>query len=361
MKPSPKKFRLQNTKIHLTYPDHVDIILFLDFFMKKYLSIELYSVVHEIGSTGHKHTHALFKFDKIFTSSKSNCFDYMNLHPNIKPVTSKTHWERTVEYHKKDGKPITNIGVEKKTDARLDIEDIWSHPSVSDAILNTCNSVKEVGGIIAAFNCKPINYGEEPTVNWKPWQQELYDELETTPDDRTVRWYWDPTGCAGKSFFAKHMGMYKGAFTTSKANAYHVATQIQDTMKKGQTILTVIFNFTRQCEAHKVYQAIEALKDGMITAEKYHGETMYFPSPHVVIFANYFPDIKTMTIDRWSIRVLDTDGDNVRHELSGYDIEDWIEEKMTKRGVDREEAMESMLEAIIDSLRPTKRIQSRRN
>jgi len=67
---------------------------------------------------------------------------------------------------------------------------------------------------------------------------------------------------------AKHVGMYKGAFVTTTGNIYNVATQLADAVKQGNAILTVIFNFTRDSEQHKVYQAIEQLKDGLVTSQE---------------------------------------------------------------------------------------------
>jgi len=99
--------------------------------------------------------------------------------------------------------------------------------------------------------------------------------------------------------------MYKGAFVSTKANIYHTATSIDEFIKKNSsTVLVIIFNFTRQQEAHNVYQALEELKDGMVTSEKYKGRTIYFNVPHLVVFANYLPEVKHLTIDRWDIRIL---------------------------------------------------------
>lgn len=340
-----KKFRIQNSRIHLTYPDHIDGETYL-----KWLGVTFpgkpvtqYSIVKEIGKTGHKHTHVLLKFDGSFQSTNSAVFDFEHKHPNIKPVTTSIHWDRTAKYHKKQNDPLSNIPEDaKKLDHKEKIKAIWDSKSVSDAIMHVCETTKEVGGVIAAFNNKPIDYGEEPKIDWKPWQQDLYNEMQGTPDTRTVAWYWDPKGNAGKTFYAKHMCMYKGTFVSTKANAYHVATQIQDVLKNGNGILSVIFNFSRQVECHKVYQAIECLKDGLMTAEKYHGATLVFPSPHVVVFANYLPDITQMSIDRWSIRVIHPDGCGLALRATGAELEAWYTSYMKQNNRSREDAVEAL-------------------
>lgn len=312
-----KSFRLQNRKIHLTYKTHIDPEIWLAWAKgSKKLHIDSYSIVHETSDENHPypHTHILLDSGKNKKFNTTNCrfFDWILsetkevIHPNIATIKTNKHWDNAILYHYKESKPFTNI--EKPITAKEEIENIWKCDSVSDALLSTCSSLKNIGGIIAAFNCKPSDYGIEPNVDWKPWQKELIDETRNKPDDRSIIWYYDLQGGSGKSFIAKHLGMYQDAFVSSKANTYHIATQLDEFIKaNGDTILIVVFNFTRQQENHKIYQALEELKDGLVTAEKYKGKTLYFKSPHVICLANYIPEVKHFTADRWDIRVLQDD------------------------------------------------------
>ena len=52
------------------------------------------------------------------------------------------------------------------------------------------------------------------------------------------------------------------------------------------------------------YSAIESLKDGLLFSGKYEGGVKLFPPPHVVIFANFLPDMTKLSIDRWDIHTL---------------------------------------------------------
>ena len=61
-----------------------------------------------------------------------------------------------------------------------------------------------------------------------------------------------------------------------------------------------IFNFPRTSEG-AVYNAIEQLKDGLVFSSKYEGGVKMFNPPHVIIFANWLPDVKTLSEDRWNI------------------------------------------------------------
>ena len=303
---SSNTFRLQNKKIHLTYKSHIDPQEWIDYVTKSLeKEIKCYSIVHETGkrTVNYDHTHILVEFvDKINTMNP-RFFDWPSqppIHPHIKKVSTKKHWNNTVNYHKKEGTPYTNISSNNIETVLKDCNtkaDLLVHPLVS---------LSNIGGALMAFSLKPEKYGEEPVVDWLPWQKQLLDEVEQEPDDRKIIWYYDQKGGSGKTFMAKHMARYKGAFVSTKANAYHTATQFQGYLDKygNDAIVICIFNFSRAHKSHKVYEAIEALKDGMITAEKYRGETLLFPSPHLIVLANYLPMATEISLDRWDIRVL---------------------------------------------------------
>jgi hypothetical protein len=70
----------------------------------------------------------------------------------------------------------------------------------------------------------------------------------------------------------------------------------------------VIIDLPRSSRGNKVYEAIESLKDGIITSQKYRGKTIVFNSPHVVVFSNREPDRKKLSADRWDIRYIDETG-----------------------------------------------------
>jgi len=315
--------------------------------------VEFYSAVNETGEEkGHKHTHVLIGFFTAPDVKNPRYFDIDDAHPNIERVTTDAHWKHCVVYHRKENQPYTNIsnvagmlGTEKQYDTNAKMTLLFKQKTLPEALMNVCESVGEVGGLITAFNMKPVDYGVEPEVKWEPWQNSLIEELKRKPDDRKIIWYYDPIGGCGKTFFAKHMGMYRDAFVTTKANIYHVATQLQDYMKKGKTMLTVIFNFARESERIKIYQAMEALKDGLVTAEKYHGETLFFPSPHVIIFANYFPNLQQVSLDRWNVRTVDKSTREILHNLNGKEIMKWVMDNVSEYG-NLFHSMEAYIEKI---------------
>lgn len=63
-----------------------------------------------------------------------------------------------------------------------------------------------------------------------------------------------------------------------------------------------VFDFSRDTEGHISYDAIEALKGGLVFSAKYESGVKIYEQPHVLCFANWEPNIDSMSDDRWVIR-----------------------------------------------------------
>lgn len=66
----------------------------------------------------------------------------------------------------------------------------------------------------------------------------------------------------------------------------------------------VILNLSRQSEGAFSYASVESIKDGLVFSGKYEGGSKLFPRPHVIVFANWNPDLSKLSLDRWDIRTL---------------------------------------------------------
>ena len=69
------------------------------------------------------------------------------------------------------------------------------------------------------------------------------------------------------------------------------------------------FQFSTHIRGAVSYNAIEQLKDGLVFSSKYEGGVKMFNPPHVIIFANWLPDVKTLSEDRWNIVNIGEGGD----------------------------------------------------
>jgi hypothetical protein len=51
-----------------------------------------------------------------------------------------------------------------------------------------------------------------------------------------------------------------------------------------------------------IYTLLESIKNGRLTCTKYSGTTLRFERPHIVVFANWTPQIELISRDRWNIK-----------------------------------------------------------
>lgn len=146
-----------------------------------------------------------------------------------------------------------------------------------------------------------------------PWQSKLVKELSIEcNDNRRIIWYYDEEGNSGKSIVAKHLRLtrpkdvlYMGG---KAADCKFAITKWYDTDPEND-LFVVIFNFARTLEGKVSYTAIEEIKDGIWFSGKYESCNKEHNTPHIVIFANWEPDYKAMSRDRWEIRVIDVNKD----------------------------------------------------
>lgn len=138
--------------------------------------------------------------------------------------------------------------------------------------------------------------------NFYPWQRELYSCLLDTPNDRTIHWYWEDKGGAGKSAFVKWLCATQGAITLSHkgADMKYAIVKYHETKKIYPTIILIDLPRSTDCE-HLNYPTIESIKNGCFFSGKYESVQVIMPYPHIVIFANKPPDICKLSIDRWHI------------------------------------------------------------
>lgn len=130
----------------------------------------------------------------------------------------------------------------------------------------------------------------------RAWQAELRDLLvKPCDDDRVIYWIWDKHGNIGKTAFSKYMGVMHGAIVLNNGKTADIAYCLPNDPK------IIIFNLPRAVEDRFNYTVLENVKDGLIFSGKYESRTKIFNSPHVVIFANWFPDVEEMSKDRWCI------------------------------------------------------------
>lgn len=154
-----------------------------------------------------------------------------------------------------------------------------------------------------------------------PWQEHVVDMIkEDCSNDRKIHWFYDNEGCKGKSALSKYLYVRYNATVVNNGAFSDLAYSLPDNPK------IVVFNLPRSLEKKVNYSAIEAIKDGMIFSGKYESKTKVFNSPHVLIMANFMPNLEALSKDRWMIHNL---GEEMTHEeFIAYELHNNIYKEM---------------------------------
>lgn len=156
--------------------------------------------------------------------------------------------------------------------------------------------------------CKP--YG---------WQLDIINIISTEPDDRTIHWYWEPSGKTGKSALTKYLCAKKNALAVSgKSNdCKYAIISYKEEHQSWPNI--VIFDVPRTNIDYINYEAIESIKNGCFFSGKYESKQVLMNSPHIIIFANSPPCKNKLSEDRWHIveitKHLDLHSENTLHNM----------------------------------------------
>lgn len=149
---------------------------------------------------------------------------------------------------------------------------------------------------------KPLNI----ITTLRPFQQSLENILLEEPNDRSIIWVADRKGSIGKSAFCKYLvHKYDALYITEgkKSDIINLVYNYCEVSKKYLTI--VILDVPRENGNNISYKSLEEIKNGLICNTKYEtGNTVINP-PHIVVFANEYPDNTKWTSDRYQVYDVD--------------------------------------------------------
>lgn len=134
------------------------------------------------------------------------------------------------------------------------------------------------------------------------WQSDLLEELALPPHPRRIAWYYDVIGGAGKTAFVRYAIAKLHRVLFLSGGSYKDASYQVVKAKLDPRI--VLVNLPRSAEGKVSYGTLESVKDGLVQSGKYEGGTRLFAPPHVVVFANWLPDVTALSQDRWDLREL---------------------------------------------------------
>ena len=133
------------------------------------------------------------------------------------------------------------------------------------------------------------------------WQNKIVSMVQEEPDDRTIHWIYDYEGNRGKSALVKYLCVNEHAMLISGKGA-DIKYQIASAVFPPDI---VVYDIPRRAEGYVNYCALEEIKNGVFCSPKYESKMVIMPTPHVICFANFKPNLESMSKDRWNLVFLE--------------------------------------------------------
>lgn len=298
------KFTFANIAVFLTYKTHLPKAELRK--MSCFGDAKEWYAAHESGDKSHPypHTHVYCRWNGKRITESARFFDWIGtdcvIHPHIRVPTTEKHRKNCKRYLAKEDPECAALA----DDEPSVIQGIWDCKTVSDALLKHAKTPASVPGVVQAYKYKPRT-PPRTRVPDREWQTSLIQELTKLPDDRTVIWYYDPVGGSGKTTLCRYLTVThpdKFLVLNALGGDRDAATIIIGALENGWDGFCLFVDLSRSCEDKQIYSPIEHIKDGAMTATKYAGRSMVFDHPHVVVFANFLPNVTKLSLDRWDIR-----------------------------------------------------------
>lgn len=338
-----REFRINNKRLLLTYGKRGESVhlnkaeyeLWLR--AKSAMPITMLRLAHETGEEGdYPHTHVVVEWERAFQTRDVRFFDYNEYHPNIKKLPSAKALKDALIYISKEDPENADL---KRSSTGL-VGLVTRHKTLADAIGSEAEKFSDVTGIMQIYNLKnnvPKRFDFEPHLEW---QLELVAMCEENPDPRKIIWYFDQVGNNGKTAMCKWLYVnYPNDWLVCKdmGTSRDAATIVSNALASGWTGWGFILDLPRSAENHtRIYSYLEEIKDGFVTSQKYNGRTCIFDNPHVIVMANWLPQIGALSRDRWDIRNmmgLPLTLDIVEASLEDRRVERRLTERQTERNM----------------------------
>ncbi len=140
----------------------------------------------------------------------------------------------------------------------------------------------------------------DDVIEWYPWQKKVID---MPSKDREVIVIYDKIGGTGKSELAKRLRYEsKAVYLPAMHDAKSMVRAITNLKVDGKLRNTIIIDIPRAVESRDLRQliiAIESIKNGIISEDRYHFDQVEIPTCKVILMCNNLPNPSWLTPDRW--------------------------------------------------------------
>ena len=177
-----------------------------------------------------------------------------------------------------------------------------------EASLDYCRKVETRNGDVFYKGVpRPIKVLNEKDLY--KWQKDVIKIIEGPKDDRAIHWYYETKGNVGKSTFCKYIVVkHKALVLSGRARdmKYGIVRYME---KNGDYPELILIDVPRTSRKFLSYQGIEEIKNACFFSGKYEGDMVVGNCPTLVVFANFKPDRRKMSNDRWRIECIGEDKD----------------------------------------------------
>lgn len=295
-----KAFRINNTKLFLTYKEHLDKEKYRKWISEKLKVYSLHKCLigHEKGETDYDHTHIVIATQRPISTANCRYFDYEGIHPNISKITTTKSYVEAQLYTCKEDPELQDLRDTILVHTK-EIRHLWNASEFLDMVSEGVDPLRaQVLWQHKTDNIKIDN------IEWKDWYGHICDEIKNQTT-REITWYCDKVGGAGKTQFCRYyIATEPRQFTVVKGNmmSRDFNTVINNAVNNGWDGYCLLIDLPRTCDQQiSIYQNMESVKDGIITTSKYSGTTRIFEQSKVVVFANWFPKVELLSMDRWRV------------------------------------------------------------
>jgi hypothetical protein len=134
------------------------------------------------------------------------------------------------------------------------------------------------------------------------WQENIIEIIKTKPDDRSIYWFHEYEGCAGKTTLQKYIYTKFNDVIVLGGKSSDMLNGIVEYKKTNKRLpKIVLLNIPRCMKDYVSYLGIEQVKDMFFYSGKYEGGMICGENPHVICFANEEPEESKLSADRWKI------------------------------------------------------------
>ncbi|UYD39141.1 MAG: replication associated protein [Wigfec virus K19_221] len=249
-----------------------------------------------------------------FTPQKTEV-EFSDLHGHVKTVFARHFDKYMYQLERGEGGRLhyqCYVHIKTKTrDSTLgkllnaDLFGVNVQPSSTEGITALqAYSMKADTRVAGPWSDRKIRKGWNIPTSLVGWQQQLFDLVkdECSPTNgRRIMWVYEPSGQVGKTWFGNYVRHHQGWPMLSYASSRDLYNLISKAMDKQCYIIDLPRTKPSDIASNEIYSVLEALKNGTIQNTKFECTISDMDPPHVIVFANYGPNLLQLSRDRWDV------------------------------------------------------------